>query len=86
VDLSGELQDALSCRGLARVYVGKNADIAVRTQVFHVSISVATAGDGQLIRTQGANAPRDPVGSGFRARIIAAPKPLNQRNLGQIHR
>jgi hypothetical protein len=40
VNLAGELQNALGRRRFARVYVGKNADIAVGTKVFHCQYSV----------------------------------------------
>ena len=40
MDLAREFQNALGCCRLARVNVGKNADVSVSAQVFHVDSSV----------------------------------------------
>jgi hypothetical protein len=36
MDLARELQNALGRCRFARIHVGKNADVAIRIQVFHV--------------------------------------------------
>ncbi len=84
VDLARELQDALGRRGLARVHVGKDADVAVSAQVFHVSVPAASTWRRSKILSQGFVIASRPgwVGlSGADNSSAAAPKPAIFRQI-----